>query len=118
MSSQQVHLIFEFTIKPGNENKYQETLARQLEFTERRDPYVLHYEIYKNDDGSYCQHEHYENEEAIVKHMQTTEEELKVWNDITEITSMYVLGSLSDAFVRQYGHPKMRFFPLYKEITR
>lgn len=116
MKNSKIDLIFRFTVKKGQEALYEETLQKQLAITAEKDPGVISYEIFKNDDGSYCQHEHYENEEAILIHMKNTERELEVWSQITEITQIFALGNLSEAYLKQY--PEIVNFRTYRQVVR
>ncbi|MGI4834780.1 MAG: antibiotic biosynthesis monooxygenase family protein [Janthinobacterium lividum] len=97
-----VDLIFAFTVKAENQALYEQTLAQQLAIT-ANEPHVLGYEIFRQADGSYCQHERYADEAAIRLHTQNTAVPLKVWGEITEITHMTALGPLSDEFKQEFG---------------
>jgi len=116
MENTKIDLIFLFNVKQGQEALYEETVQKQLAITKEKDPGVTGYEIFKKEDGSYCQHEQYESEEAINIHVRNTAKELEVWGRITEITAIYALGNLSDAYLKLY--PEIVNFKTFRAVVR
>ena len=114
MESNIIDLIFSFTVKPDDQARYEQTLARQLAITQN-EPGLLSYEVFRRADGTFCQHERYVDEAAIRLHMQNTAEPLSVWYQVTQITHMIALGPLSDAFKQEFA---MTNYLPYAAITR
>ena len=102
MDNKIVDLIFAFTVKEEDQARYEQVLAQQLAIT-KNEPHVLRYEIFRQADGRYCQHECYADEAAIRLHMQNTAAPLKMWAEITTITHMTALGPLSDEFKQEFN---------------
>ena len=102
MENKTVDLIFAFTVQEKDQARYEQALAQQLAIT-KNEPHVLSYEIFRQADGSYCQHERYADEAAIRLHMQNTAVPLKLWGEVTKITHMTALGPLSDEFKQEFG---------------
>ncbi|WP_405427558.1 putative quinol monooxygenase [Streptomyces erythrochromogenes] len=85
-------------MKPGMEDRFQASMEKVLPVTEAREPYVLGYEIFQAPDGSYYQHEHYENEAAVWKHMELTADGQKDWAEATEMIQLTMVGNLTQEF--------------------
>ena len=100
MENKTVDLIFAFVVK--DQARYEQALAQQLAIT-KNEPHVLGYEVFRRADGSYCQHERYADEAAVRLHMHNTAAPLAIWTEVTEITHMTVLGTLSDEFKQEFG---------------
>lgn len=114
MESKIVDLIFSFTIKPEDQARYEQTLAQQLAITQN-EPGLLSYEVFRQADSTFCQHERYVDEAAIRLHMQNTAEPLNVWSQLTQVTHMTALGPLSDEFKQEFA---MTNYLPYAAITR
>lgn len=70
-----------------------------LPVTEKREPYVLEYTLARSAVGTtILQHERYENEEAIARHLDRTADGQKMWGGSTELTDIRFVGSLSEKF--------------------
>lgn len=93
--------IFSFKVSEANEAAYQEMLAQTLEITKKEEG-TLMYEIFKDKNGVYCQHERYANEEALIAHAQNTATQLQQWFALTEVQQIISLGNISDAVIEQY----------------
>jgi quinol monooxygenase YgiN len=85
------------------ESRFQSYLDKVLPVTEAEEPYVLGYEIFQGDDGTYYQHERYESEDAIWKHMEVTASGQEDFAASTEMISVSMLGELSQKFRDTYG---------------
>lgn len=94
--SEAVDALFGYRIKPGMEDRFQAYLDKVLPVTEAREPYVLAYEIFQGDNGTFFQHERYENEEALWKHMELTAEAQEDFNAAAELESMNRTGVSRD----------------------
>jgi quinol monooxygenase YgiN len=93
-------------------------LERQLDITAAKDPGVLSYEIFRDSGGNYCQHERYEDEAALMLHIQNTAAELAEWSEVTELSDTIVLGPVSDEFLNsETAAGAVRYLP-FKQVTR
>ncbi|MBA4025091.1 MAG: hypothetical protein C0482_22275 [Gordonia sp.] len=111
-----VQALFTYRVKPGCEEQFQSYIDKVFPVTEANEPYVVGYEIFQNADGIYLQHETYENEDAIWKHMNVTASGQADFAASTELLSVQMLGSVSDKFRETYGHPEV--FGDFKRVTR
>lgn len=93
--------IFQFKVAPENEAAYQKMLAETLEIT-KNEAGTLMYEVFKDENGAYCQHERYANEAAIAQHVQNTHIQLQQWFELTEVQQIIALGNISDTFKEQF----------------
>lgn len=113
-TTQTVDALFNYRVT--DQARYQSYLDKVLPVTQDDEPYVLGYEIFRGEDGSYYQHEFYENEEAIVKHMALTASGQEDFAASTEMISVSMLGPLSGEFRKQYGISTE--FTKFKAISR
>lgn len=102
MEQKIVDMIFKFEVPLENQDRYSEVLAEQLEIASK-EPGTLIYEVFRTDDGSYCQHERYADEQACVIHCENTASQLSEWMELTNITQLIALGPLSQEFRNQFG---------------
>jgi quinol monooxygenase YgiN len=108
-SSKEIHVstgidaLFTYRIKPGKQEVFQSYLDKVLPVTEAEEAYVLSYEIFQGDDGTYYQHERYESEDAIWKHMEVTAAGQQDFSDAAEILAVNILGDVSPKFRETYG---------------
>ena len=116
MANDIIDFLFRFHVKEGQQATYEQILARQLVITTKKDPGVLLYEITRDSDGSYCQHERYENEAALLLHVKNTDEELKTWIQVTERFQTICLGALSEEFRK--GYDGIELFEPYLQLNR
>ncbi|MFJ9375047.1 putative quinol monooxygenase [Streptomyces sp. NPDC101455] len=93
-----VYAIFKYRVKPGMEGRFQDYLDKVLPVTEAQEPYVLGYEIFQAPDGTYFQHEYYENEAAVWKHMELTADGQKDHAEATEFIELTMVGNLTQKF--------------------
>jgi quinol monooxygenase YgiN len=101
--STEINNYFSYRIKPGMEERFQAYLDKVLPVTEAQEPYVLSYEIFQGSDGTYFQHERYENEDAVWKHMEVTASGQADFAASTEMISLVILGELSQKFRDTFG---------------
>ena len=92
-----------FNYRVTDQARFQSYLDKVLPVTQADEPYVLGYEIFEGADGSYYQHELYEDEAAIGKHMTLTASGQEDFAASTEMISVSMLGPVSDEFRKQYG---------------
>jgi quinol monooxygenase YgiN len=111
-----IDALFNYRIKPGMEDRYQAYLDKVLLVTEAKEPYVLGYEIFRGDDGTYFQHERYENEDAVWKHMELTAAAQEDFAASTDMLSISMLGELSQKFRDAFGIG-ISYTP-FRQITR
>ncbi|MFE3060477.1 putative quinol monooxygenase [Nocardia sp. NPDC059239] len=111
-----IDALFSYNVKPGMEDRYQAYLDKVFPITEAEEPYVLGYEIFQGADGTYYQHEQYENEDAIWKHMERTAAGQEDFAASTEMLSVTMLGELSDKFRETYGI-KVSYTP-FRRVAR
>ncbi|WP_425860899.1 hypothetical protein [Arthrobacter sp. TWP1-1] len=71
---------FFFTYRVLDEDLFEKYLATVLPVTEKEEPYVLEYNLARAADGTILQHERYENEEAIGRHLALTAEPRTRWD--------------------------------------
>jgi quinol monooxygenase YgiN len=107
---------FSYRVKPGMDGRYQAYLDKVLLVTEMHEPYVLRYEIFRGDDGTYFQHERYKNEDAIWKHMELTASGQEDFAAATEMLSLTMLGELSQRFRDTYG-VRVSYTP-FRQVAR
>lgn len=89
---------FYFTYKVRDQDLFEKYLAIVLPITETEEPYVLEYTLARSADGTILQHERYENEEAIARHLALTAEGQKMWGEATELIDIRFVGPLSEKF--------------------
>lgn len=97
----EVIFIFSFTIKPENQARYEEIRQQQFEVTKGEEGTLL-YEVFKDENGVYCQHERYANEAALITHVQNTGTQLQEWMQLTEVQQTITLGNVSDGVKEQF----------------
>jgi quinol monooxygenase YgiN len=116
--SGKVDTLFVYRIKPGMEERFQQYQDKVLPVTRAREPYVLEYEIFQGGNGTYFQHERYENEEALWKHMEVTAAGQEDFNASTELESLTILGEMSEKFWEVFGGPGSVRYQPFRQITR
>lgn len=97
----EVICVFSFTVKPENEEAYQKMLAETFAITKNESGTLL-YEVFKDENGIYCQHERYADENAVWTHVQNTSTQLQQWFELTEMEQIITLGTVSDTFKEQF----------------
>ncbi len=102
MEDKTLIFIFSFTVKKENQERYEQVIAQQLEIT-KNEAGTLIYEIFRDENGVYCQHERYVDEAACLKHVQNTAVQLQEWTELTEVKQTIALGPISDTFKEQWG---------------
>ncbi|GAB3742728.1 putative quinol monooxygenase [Spirosoma lituiforme] len=117
MENKTVYLISTFTVKPEDQTLYEQTLAKQLAIT-KDEPHVLGYEVFRQADGSYLQHERYVDEAGIWLHVQNTMEPLTVWSSIATTTHMMVLGPVGPDFKQKSGLDNVVNYQHFAEVPR
>lgn len=114
----QVDLIFRYRIKPGQEERFQAYLDKVLSVTEAQEPYVLEYQIFRQADGSYLQHERYESEEAVARHLALTAEGQADFHAAAEIIDVMAVGELKQSFWDQFDGPQFFRYARFREVAR
>jgi quinol monooxygenase YgiN len=105
MSNGTIDLFFRFRVKPGKQDQYQKAIDHIVSITEEQEPYVLAYEIYRDDDGVYAQHERYVDEDAMFRHLEVTATGQQDWAESTDVLEVFVLGDATERFWNQFGGP-------------
>src|SRR5262249_13536219 len=105
MTNHQVDLVFRFRVKPGKEDVYQQAIDHILPVTEQHEPDVLAYDIFRDDEGVYAQHEQYVDEDAMFRHLELTAPGQQDWAESTEVLDVLVLGAVTERFWSQFGGP-------------
>ena len=100
-TSSTVDSIFHYRVT--DQARYQQYLDEVFPVTEGEEPYVLEYKIFRGSDGTMFQHERYENEDAVVKHMTRTASAQEDFAASTEFISLTMLGALSESIREAYG---------------
>jgi hypothetical protein len=89
---------FFFTYRVLDQDLFEQYVATVLPVTEKEEPYVLEYTLARSADGTILQHERYENEEAIARHLALTADGQKMWGESTELLDIRFVGPLSEKF--------------------
>jgi quinol monooxygenase YgiN len=113
-----IDMLFSYRIKPGMEARYQDYLEKVVPVTEAQEPYVLEYEIYQAEDGTYFQHERYEDEGALWRHLEVTAEGQESFNAAAELQSFTALGQLSQKFWDAYGALGGTWYKRFRQVAR
>src|SRR5262245_41385223 len=92
MTRDRVDLVFTFRVKPDEQDLYERAIDALLPVTERDEPYVLEYEIYRDAEDLYTQHERYVDEDAMFRHLEVTEAAQVDWAEATDVQQVFVLG--------------------------
>jgi quinol monooxygenase YgiN len=116
--TKQVDLIFRYRIREGEQERFEQYLAAVLPVTEKQEPYVLEYHLYRQDDGTILQHERYADENAIHRHMRLTAAGQADWAAATELLDLMAVGELSPAFWDAYDGPAVSKYRRFREISR
>lgn len=93
--------VFSFTVAPEKQERYEEIRKQQFEISKGEEGTLL-YEVFRDENGVYCQHERYASEEACMTHVQNTMELLQEWMQLTEMQQSITLGKVSDTFIDQF----------------
>lgn len=96
-----ISIIFTYTVADENLARYEEIRKQGLEVSESETG-TLMYEIYKDDNGLYCQHERFASEADFIIHAQNTAESTQEWYSLVEMKSVMALGNISDEFKQQF----------------
>lgn len=107
-----------FSYRVTDEDKFQRYVDAVLPVTERDEPYVLEYSLARDTDGVVLQHERYENEDAIRKHLEATATGQKLWGESTELIDIRFVGPLSDGFKKEFDSPVASWWTADKSIAR
>lgn len=81
--------------------------AKENLLLESQEPYVLEYELFRDPDGTYLQHERYENGASIAEPLRVTAEGQADWGEAAELFEGRFVGALS-AEVRGGLRPAVR----------
>jgi quinol monooxygenase YgiN len=114
----QIEFVVRYIVKAGEEDRYQRYLDVVMPVMEKREPFVLAYDIFRADDGSYLQHELYENEEAINRHVKAIAATLDDFTQSTEILDVRVLGPVSEQFWQAFAGPMTHAYSLHRNLKR
>lgn len=118
MATNAIDIVFRFKVKAGEEERYQRAIDSILPITEEQEPYVLEYEIYRDADGVYTQHERYADEDAVHRHMEVTAPGQADWAAATDLEQVIVLGDMSEKFWNLYGGPHAKGYSPFRKIKR
>lgn len=110
--------MFRFRVKPGKLEQFQKSIDHILPIVEEKEPHVLAYNIYKNAEGVYTQHERYVDKDAMWRHMEATAEGQKEWAEATEVEEVNVLGEASDRFCDLFGSPRTHSYAAFRKVRR
>lgn len=97
----EVVFIFSFAVPAENQKRYDEVREEQFAISKSEEGTLL-YEVFKDDNGVYCQHERYANEEAAWIHIKNTQAQLQEWFGLVELKQVISLGNLSDTYKEQF----------------
>jgi hypothetical protein len=111
-----ITLIFSYRV--SDEQRFQDYLDKVFPVTEADEPYMLEYEIYKNDDGVYTQHEVYLDGDALTKHFELTAEGQADWAAATEFINLVALGSPPEDWFATHNIPRNVAFAKFRSVAR
>ena len=118
MENSKIDFFFKFKIKEGYEERSQEVLKETLKITADKDPGVEIYEVFKDHNNVYCQHERYENEDALKLHCHNTMNQLGEWMQITENIQTVLVGKVSDEFLQNFAAYNIEVYLPHASLTR
>jgi len=101
MTQKTIDFIFSFEVKPENQKRYDEVREEQFAIT-KNESGTLIYEVFRDENGLYCQHERYADEAAAVLHVQNTSKQLQEWFQLVELKQTISLGELSEDYKKQF----------------
>lgn len=114
----QIDLLFTYRVKPGEEDRFAASQRAIYPVTERDEPYVIEYELFQREDGSYLQHERYFDEAAIDRHLERTADGQALWNAAVDLLEVFVIGPVSQAFIDRVGGPHVHLLTRISEVRR
>lgn len=118
-TSTRVDLLFTYRIEDGQETRFQDYLGIVPPLTEASEPYVLEYELFRREDGTFLQHERYVDEDAMSKHLEVTAEGQKAWGEATELLTLDVIGEVSQNYRDSVVDlPGVTYYQRFQAITR
>ncbi len=100
-SDETLVFVFAFKVKPENEAAYQKMLGETFAIT-KNEPGTLMYEVYKDENGVYCQYERYTSEAACWTHLQNTAKQTQQWLELTEMQQIITMGQASAKLREQF----------------
>jgi hypothetical protein len=110
-----------FTYRITDQDLFERYVATVLPVTEEEEPHVLEYTLARSADGStILQHERYENEEAIARHLALTADGQRMWGGSTELTDIRFVGPVSEKFRVENAAlgPLASWWDRYQAISR
>ena len=107
-----------FTYRVHDEDLFAEYLDAVLPVTAEQEPYVLEYTLARGVYGTILQHERYENEAAIGRHLELTREGQEKWGQSTELLDIRFVGPLSQEFRDAYNLDVGSWWDRYKAASR
>ncbi|NYJ73178.1 antibiotic biosynthesis monooxygenase [Allobranchiibius huperziae] len=106
-----------FRYRITDEARFDEYLALVPPITESQEPYVLEYELARDHD-IVLQHERYEDEAAIARHLDVTAEGQRARAESTELLDIRFVGALSDDFKQRNDTPLATWWTRYRSVER
>jgi hypothetical protein len=108
-----------FIYRVLDQELFEKYLAAVLPVTEKEEPYVLEYTLARAADGTILQHERYENEEAIGRHLALTSDGQELWGRSTELLDIRFVGPLSEKFRTENAlEPIASWWDRYQSVAR
>ncbi len=86
--------------------------------TEADEPYMLEYEIYKNADGIYVQHEVYADGAALSKHFNLTAEGQADFAAATDLINLVALGDPPADWFDTHQIPRSAAHSKFRSVAR
>ena len=118
MTNNLIDVIVRFRVKPGKLELYNQATDFILSTAETKEPYVLEYNIYKNEEGVCTQYERYADEAALHRHREGTMDIQIKWAEAIEIDQVIILGDMSERFWNLYGNENTHGYSLFRKIKR
>lgn len=101
MNQKTIDFIFSFEVSSENQQRYDEVRQEQFAITKQEEGTLL-YEVFKDENGLYCQHERYADEAAALAHVQNTAKQLEEWFQLVNLKQVISLGKLSEEYKQQF----------------
>jgi quinol monooxygenase YgiN len=111
-----ITLIFSYRVT--DEKRFRDYLQKVLPVTEADEPYMLEYEIYKNAEGIYIQHEVYADADALSKHFKLTAEGQADWAAATDLINLVALGDPPADWFETHQIPRSTAYSKFRSVAR
>jgi hypothetical protein len=112
------HITLFFTYRVVHPELFESYLDKVLPVTETDEPYMLAYEIFRNDEGVYAQREVYADGDALARHFELTADGQRDWAAATEMLSFSALGTPPSEWFETHQLPRHVAFAPFRAVVR